>query len=164
MASPTRIPHIVIRSDKDTHFTGALAQNAGEDEDLAHPSYAGFPTAGHAKKPDAIASSRIFIRELRVWSDQNLSWEVQFYSKDTFDDTDADVDTFLGSFTFAVADGLQVAGAGLYRYNQTKLELFYYDADKTGEIHMKLVNRSTTSKNAGATGEVVVEIAAEPLA
>ena len=160
MARSERIPHIIIRSDKDNHFTGAIIQNADEEENLAHPSYAGFP-AGQI--PDGISRARLYIRELRVWSDQNLSWEVQFYSSDTFENADADLDTFLGSFTFAVADGLQLAGAGLFRYSQTKLELYYFDADNTGEIHVKLVNRSATSKNAGATGEVVVAIAVEPM-
>ena len=158
-----RSRHLIIRSDKDSHFVDSLAQHAGEEENIAHPSYAGFPTTQNVVIPENIKKAYLYIRELRVWSDQNLSWEIQFYSTDGFEDTNADLDTFLGSFTFAETDGLQSAGTGLYRYSQTKLELFYFDADATGEIHVKLINRSSTSKNAGGTGEVVIEIAAEPV-
>lgn len=148
-------PLFKIRTDKDAEFTGAIAQNAGEDENLTFPGYAS------AAIGNLEAQARFWVRELRIWSDQNLSWEVQFYSKDIFDDTDADLDTFLGAHQFAVADGLQIGGSGLYRYVATGLSLFVKDGDGTGEVHVKLVNRSATSKNAGATGEVVLEIGAE---
>jgi hypothetical protein len=148
--------HIFIRSLKGTHFTGAIAQNAGEAEDIA------IPGAG-SSAGDYSLRGYLYIREIHLWADQNLSWEVQFWADDDYDETDVDLDAFLGSYTFAVADGLQNAGTGLYRYSQTKLELSYVDRDVTGEIHIKLVNRSATGKNAGGTGEVVVEVVAEKL-
>lgn len=152
--------HLVIRSDKDTHFTGALAQNAGEEENIVLALY----TAMAATRLGAIEpakSARLTIREITVISDENLAWEVQFYKSDDFANSDLDLDDFLFSHAFSASDGAQVGGTGAFYYNQTKLEGAYYDADGTGEIHIKLVNRSAASKSADAAGEVVVEVRAE---
>ena len=152
--------HLIIRTDKDTHFVGALAQNAGEAADIVLDLYTAMAATRLGAKEPA-KSARLIVREIRIWSDQNLAWELQFWADDDYEETNADLDAFLGSHKFAVSDGAQNAGTGLYRYCQTKLELFYTDRDLTGEVHLKLFNRSATSKNAGATGEVVVELAAE---
>ena len=143
----------VLRSDKDTHFTGGLAQNASEDENIAIPGYSSAVLGSGAV--------RFFVREIRIISDQNLIWEVQLFAKDTFGTSDADTDSFLGAHQFAVADGVQNDGAGFFYYSAVGLDLFYHDADDTGEFHITLVNRSAGAKNAGATGEIVVELGLE---
>lgn len=138
-------PAAIISSDKDVNFTGALAQNAG-----ANANIVGLPDN------DGVIAS------LALLADQQLAFEVQFYSRDTFDNADLDLDTYLGSYRFAEGDGIQVAGAGSFKYDVSHLDLPYRDADGTLELHIKLVNRSAVGKNAGATGEVVVRVTFEP--
>ena len=69
-----------IRSDKDTHFTGSLAKNVGEEENLT-----------------GLIANRIKITEVTIHSDQPLHYQLQFFSKDTFVDSDLDYDTFVGA-------------------------------------------------------------------
>jgi len=142
-----------VRSDKDTHFTGAIAQNASEAEDIALPgALAGIN-----------GNARSHLRSITILSDQNLAWEVMLFSSDTQEDTDADVDTMVGWWQFSTAGAVQLAGAGLFRYYIDGLAVPYVDDDNSGELHVKLVNRSATGKNAGATGEVIIELALEPM-
>jgi hypothetical protein len=142
-----------VVTDKDTHFTGAIAQNASEEENVA------LPAALAGVNGDA----RGIIRAFTVLSDQNLDWQLIFCSKDIFTDTDLDIDSTMLTYRFtASTDALQIGGTGPYYYFKDGLELPYVDEDKTGELHISLVNRSATGKNAGATGEVVVKIYIEP--
>lgn len=145
MATLPLLPMALIASDKDVDWTGALALNAGANANLV-----GLPANQGA------------IESISILSDQNLGWEIQVYSRDTFDNADLDLDTYLGSVRFAEGDGLQVAGAGAFRYDATNLGIAYIDSDGTREIHAKLVNRSVIGKNAGATGEIVVKFGFRP--
>lgn len=130
----------IVSSDKDTNFTGAIVQNASEDENLS------------------LGQNEVTIISVGLTSDQNLEWEVWFYRTDQFDDSDLDTDSFIAKVEFVAADGEQLAGAGKFVYNLSTLAIPYIDADETQELHVKLVNRSAASKNAGATGEVVLRI------
>lgn len=51
-----------------------------------------------------------------------------------------------------------------YHLNIKNVDLPYEDLDKTKEIHVLLKNLSPTAKNAGADGEVVIEVKYEPAA
>jgi hypothetical protein len=136
-----------------THFTGAIAQNAKEDENITLPGAL-----------DGIGgNARGYIRGIMIQSDENLAWELAFWSSDTFDDTTLDDDDFLSRWSFAAADGVRFGGANQYYYYIEGLEIPYVDDDKSGELHMSLVNRSAASKTAGAGGEVVVEVFIEPM-
>jgi len=144
MSWGSRNPAYAIRSDKDTHFSGALAQNAKEDENISIPF------------------SRGWITGIRVTSDENLAWEIQVFRTDGFDDANYDLDSFGGGYAFAAADGKQVAGAGPYYYAVDGLGMYYVDKDvnaiAAGELHIRLVNRSAAAKTAGSNGEAVVEV------
>ena len=143
-----------VRTDKDTHFTGAIAQNASEEENVVLPgALAGIR-----------GNARGYIRSITVVSDQQLAWELGFFSADSFEDADADVDTHIAAWPFQAADGIQIAATGLYRYYVDGLAIPYLDDDGTFELHVALINRSATGKNAGATGEVAVEFEIEPTA
>lgn len=144
----------ITASDKDTHFTGALIQNAAEEENISFN--ADWATAQMQKAE---------VSAVAVVSDQQLDWEIQFYSTDTQGDTDEDVDTFITSILLPATDGKQNAATGLYRYdaNPAFLPFYYHDADNTGEWHITLVNRSATAKTAGAAGSLVVKISARPV-
>lgn len=69
-----------LRSDKDLHFTGAIAQNGEEQENIA-----------------GLISNRIIIRGVTINSRQALKYRLSFYKKDTFSQSDVDDDTFVGS-------------------------------------------------------------------
>jgi len=130
----------VIRSNKDTLFTTALATNAIDIENL-----------GAAPTPN------IIISRVTVLSDQNLDWDLMFFKNNTAQpNADADLDAMVDWVRFEDSDGVQVAGAGLWRYSVSGLELRYASDD--GNVYVGLINRNAVAKNAGATGEIVVEL------
>lgn len=69
-----------IRSDKDVHFTGALAKNESEQENLTE-----------------LISNKIIIQGVAISAAQSLHFRLEFYSKDSFTDSDLDEDTFIGA-------------------------------------------------------------------
>ena len=143
---------IEVKTDKDTHFTGALVTNAAENENVVlAPALAGV--GGNA---------RAQLRSIAIISDQNLDWEVMLFRKDTFGTSDLDTDSFVGRWTFAAADAVRIAGAGSYYYYIDGLDEAYTDEDASGELHVTLLNRNAVAKNAGATGEIVVKLRFEP--
>jgi hypothetical protein len=151
------IPIHHIRSDKDTHFTGALVQYAAENENLAFPS-------------GLVGCGECVIEAIIIQSDQNLDWYVYIFGSDGFDDTDLDADYFIEYVAFATTTGLQIAAANQYYYSSTNLNIPYKDRDwddsatTAAELHIALVNRNATAKNAGATGEIVLDFIIRPVA
>ena len=148
---------IEYRSDKDTHFTGGLAQNAGEFETLSRTSGNPYP-----------ASNRFIIEKIAVQSDQNLDWDVVLWSGAAADATDLDADLFVEYEAFATTAGKQIAGANQFYYATSGLSIPYIDGDverrsNSPQVHVTLVNRNAAAKNAGATGEVVVVITMRPV-
>lgn len=134
-----------IRSDKDTHFTEAIAQNAKEDENIA-----------------GLLSNNIRITKVAIQSDQQLDYRLIFWATDQFDNTDLDVDDFMAEREMDLtAYGFRIAGANQWYMELDNLGIQYSDDDATHELHISLQNLSATGKNAGATGEVVVEITYE---
>lgn len=143
-----------LRSDKDTHFTGALAQNAIEVESINFPSI--WRTAG---------VNECIIEGLSIQSDQNLEWDVYIFTSSEFDNTDLDLDVMIDMFNFPTTAGKTIAGANQYYYPfpANNISIPYSDAENTGKLHVGLVNRSATGKNAGATGEIVIRFALRPI-
>ena len=126
-----------LSTDKDTHFTGALVQYAKADEDLA-----------------GLVSNKLRFTSIAVEADQNLDFWLIFWSKDTKDDTNLDLDAFRGAIEFDLSTyGIRPGGAGQYYLSLEDVNLDYDDEDGTKEIHMSLYNADATAKNAGATGE-----------
>ena len=76
-----------------------------------------------------------------------------------------DLDTFLDYFNFPTTSGKQLGGTAQFYYASVSnnVAIPYRDNDKTSKLHISLVNRSATAKNAGATGEIVVKIAVRPI-
>ena len=97
-------------------------------------------------------------------SDENLGWEVAFWSKDSFEDTsDMDADAFRSRWSFVVAAGVQYGGTGQYYYYIDGLNIPYQDEDNSGELHISLVNRSSSGKSSGSSGEVIIAITMQPV-
>jgi len=129
----------LIRSDKDTDFTGPAGIG-----DILPANLTGLPAN----------SGRI--ESIAVLSDQNLAWEIALFTKDSFTNGDLDLDAYLASVRFAKGDGKQIASVGAYRYDAFGLGMPYKDVDGTNELHVGLVNRGPGAKSSGASGEVVV--------
>lgn len=152
-----------VRTDKDVEFTGAILQNAAEEENIVLSS--GLSGMN--------GQAELILRGITIISDQNLAWELQFFSSDLFQESNLDLDTFIARWSFAAADGVQIGATGTYEYYIDGLEIPLWDDDRvavtnagvtgTGELHVALVNRSATSKIAGATGEIVVTFWVEPM-
>lgn len=131
-----------LSSDKDTHFAGSLATNAKEDENIT-----------------GLVGDKIRIYGISLQADQPLHFWLLFWSKDSFDDTDLDADAFLGAIEVDLSLwGLRPGGAGQYYMSLEDVGLDYIDADATQELHVSLMNVDAASKNAGATGEVKVDV------
>lgn len=135
-----------VRSDKDDHFTGALGQYETEDENLS-----------------GLITNKTRISGIALTSDQQLRYKLLFWSRDTFADTNLDIDTFIGEMEMDLTVyGLQIDGTGKWYLNVTNLMLDYRDDDNTNEFHVSLMNMGGTGKTAGSDGEVVIEITYAP--
>jgi len=139
------IPLVLIRTDKDTHFTGSIAQNAHETESLTLPD----------------DYNELFIENISIQSDQNLEWDVMLWSSDKFNNADLDLDAFVALINFPTTAQKQIAGANQYYVDDNNLSICYPVADDN-KLHISLCNRSATAKNAGATGEVIIKLFVRP--
>jgi hypothetical protein len=141
----------IVRSDKDTHFTGAIVTDAGEAESIT-----GLP------------AYKCVIEALNIISKENLAWEVELYTKNTHDDAaDMDNDSYIGSVRFTAGDGK--TDGTYYKYSTANSVVNfrgvpYVDEDGEGsqELHAILRNRSAASKSAGAAGEAVISVQVRP--
>lgn len=130
----------ILRSDKDTHFTGAIVQNATEEENIT-----------------GLITNTIRITGVAIQSDQQLDYRVILFGTDGFADTNLDLDYLESEVELDLLSyGWRIAGANQYYMAVTGLSIDYEDLDATKELHVALQNLSATAKNAGATGEVVV--------
>ena len=137
-----------VWSDKDVHFTGALNQNAKEDESLCVDS-----------EKDNIGINTMEIVQVCVQSEQNLDWNIMLWGSNGYDNTDLDKDYFIDYIKFSKAMGRQIGGANQWYYGITNVSVGYYDRDGLSQIHLSLANKSSTAKIAGASGAVRIGIA-----
>lgn len=141
-----------LDSDKDTHFTGVLAQNAIENESIDFPDLMG-----------GVGVTDIIIEGISIQSDQNLEWDIILWSDDSYNTTDLDTADMVDYFNFPAASGKQIAGANQYYYPLPANYISIPYRSKDSKMHVGLINRSATAKNAGATGEVKVRFMIEPV-
>lgn len=145
MAAIPLLPQARIQTDKDAQFTDALIKDAAENEDLV-----------------GLNGNEGIIESVTIIATQQLAYEVSFYGTDTFRTADMDNERFLGSVKFAEGDGIQIAGAGSFRYDVHDLGISVRDFDETMELHVTLCNRSNAAKIAGAGGALSVAITFRP--
>lgn len=151
---------IAVRTDPATQFIGALAQNAAATVNLAQAQAGQDSGDGYLDGGLVSASLQARLRSLLIQSRENLAWEVWLWGKDTFNAslTDPAQNFPLGRWAFTAAMGVQIAGAGLWYYYIDGLDQAYVDLDRTGELHLMLVNRSAAAKSAGADGAVCLQL------
>ena len=139
---------LIIETDKDSHFTGAITQFSHETENLT-----------------GLSDNKIFIRGVNIQSDQPLKFRLIFWTSDSFSDVDLDLDSYIDDVVLDMSDEqstFRISSAGQYYLNISNLNILYEDEDSSNEIHCSLQNLSATSKIAGATGEVQIDIKYAP--
>lgn len=143
-----------LDTDKDTHFTSGLAQHAMETESVAFPSDWG-----------TIGIDECIIESIVIQADQNLEWDIYIWSEAEVDNTDIDLDKFVDYANFPTTSGKQIGAANQFYYASpaNNVKIPYKDQDHTQKIHVGLVNRSATAKNAGATGEIKLRLGIRPV-
>lgn len=154
---------ILVRTDPATQFTGALAQNAAATVNLAMnftgPAGDGYvdPGLGAGK------TLKARLRSILIQSRENLDWEVWLWGKNTFNAsaTDPAQNFPFGFVALAGSGAKQIAGAGLYTYFVSGVDVPYLDLDVSGQLHLMLVNRAGAGKSAGAAGAVGIQLAFE---
>ena len=91
-ADLSRFPSRNVVSDSKVHFTSALAKNESEQENLT-----------------GLVSNKALIRNVAINSAQALHFRLEFYSRDSFTNSDLDVDTFLGAVDLDLSEYGQLA-------------------------------------------------------
>ena len=128
-----------VKSLIGTHFTGALAQYAAEEENLT-----------------GLDDSEITITSITAYSEQNLDMRVWLFETDGFQETtaaDFDDDEFIESVHLdAPTDGHRYKNANGYYVSATDLNIDYEDLDATSEIHAALEIVGATAKLASGSG------------
>lgn len=120
--------------------------------------------------PESIAAGRhcrARILEIRLWTSKLIKYGVQIYSKSgLLGGAAIDAETYLGEWQFGntgnPGDGSKPTGFSFFYYYINGQDITYQDDDKTGKLHLALVNwDGAVDKLAGDT--VVIELAMEPL-
>lgn len=140
ISKPERIT--LFSTNKDTHFTGALAMNAKEDESIT-----------------GLLANSIMIRGVNAQSIQNLKYRLIFWGSSEFDNADTNIDSYVSDVVLDFTDTLsafRIAGAGQYYLDVGGLEIPLNTANLT--LYCSLQNLSATSKLAGSTGAVQFDI------
>ena len=81
-----KYPSRSLSSDASTHFTDELGKNESEQENLTE-----------------LTSNKVIVRGISISSNQALRFRLEFYSKNSFTDSDLDVDTFIGAVDLDLA-------------------------------------------------------------
>lgn len=135
-----------IATNPATDFILAIAQNAGQ--------YLGLT----ATQLGILAKGRV-ARVVMATLD-NKDWEIYFFSTAANNTGLPSTTKYLGRCAFVVADGKQIAGAGLFLYDKS-CDIVIHDEGAASKIHMVLVNRSAVANTAGAD-RIGIELQIDP--
>jgi hypothetical protein len=144
---------LTAKSAEATQFTTAIAQNAGEQEDIQLTG--GLAGVG--------GNALNLLLGLAIVSKENLAWEVMLFNKATGPNADPAIDSFIGRWTFTTGDSVQIGGTGLFYFYIFGLEVPYRDEDYTGKLHVVLINRSAAAKTADANGYLTIKFDLQPM-
>lgn len=139
-----------FKTDPSTQFRAAIAQNAKTDLDFTLP-----PTLAGVN-----GDARSLLKSLTIVSIENLAWELWLWRSATHATLTGGVtaagSNVIGRWTFAAGDGIQDV-TGDFIYYIDGLEIPVTDDDKTGKLHLSLVNRSVASKSANDAGAIQIK-------
>lgn len=119
---------------------------------------AGVPPSG---------SRRFLIRAIEYLAMEAVGLEFDFFGSSVGPTANVDTDNFIARYQFASANGVQYAGAGLYRFYVDGLAIPYYDLDTANSVtpptlHVGVQNVDTVAKSAGAPGAIACTFWLEP--
>jgi hypothetical protein len=143
-------------------FAAGSAENARLDVDIPIPASLG----------SGYGSTRCMIKSIVVVSQDNHAWEIAFWSSAARSSLTAPNtwNTWLGSWPFTAADGVQYGATGSWYYYEPSFDLPYRDDDanankatypnnQIGLIHISLIDR-TGALTAGHS--VLVKLYCQP--
>lgn len=131
----------VIKTIASAHFTDSIAQNEHESENITE-----------------LFSDSVYVRGVNIQTTQNLHFRLIFWNKDTFENTDLDVDSYIDHVDLDIpTNGFRIwDGAAFHQYylDISGLGLIYEDLDETKELHISLQNLSPIAKSAGSNIQI----------
>lgn len=145
----------ILETDKDTHFTGAIALNAIEYEDIGPPTTL-LPYQG-------LNANKITIRGINVQCTSALAFRFWVFGTDAHADADLDVDSFSDYIELDLAtNGERIAGAGQYYYKDTNIRMEYEDEDEDFTLHSGLQIFGGAGKLASPAEYVQIDVSYSP--
>lgn len=115
-----------------------------------------------------VNSRRYFIRSVAVDAMEHIGMTFLFYASTVGPTADVDTDRFISSFGFVAGQGVQSAGAGLWRYYVDGLSIPYY-MDGSGNLlnpptlNVVLQLQGAVAKSANAAGAIKATFHLEPM-
>lgn len=154
-----------VDSDRDRHFTDALAQNASEFENITIPGVAGVLPKTTAGGGSAFGRAGMFIESVRILAATDHDWLLAFYSRDPTRQGLISGGTGIGGSAerlaatpyFGALIGAVILNSTLWTtasefvYATDGLSIPYVDEDGLGQLHVGLVNLDTKTKGALGT-------------
>lgn len=151
-----------VRTISTEHFTGAIIQNAAENEAI---SVGELANNGAGWGIAAGKHMRTRVHDIRLLSVENLAWAVELYGTEaSFPENNPSIDNeiFLGRWEFQAADGRKDTADDYWKYWVPGLDMSFQDMASLGKLYVRLVNLSAAAKTAGAGGAIVIEFGLEP--
>ncbi|MBT9142837.1 MAG: hypothetical protein DDT29_01233 [Dehalococcoidia bacterium] len=137
---------ITLRTNKDLHFTEAIAQNMTEREIVS-----------------GLIADKIRIISLAIQSRERLRYRLILFSGRGFTNTNLNLDTFRSEQEFDLPVwGLRIGEIGQFYMSIDGLSIEYEDKERTRTLYVALQNLSIARKSVGAAGEVVLEFTYAP--
>jgi len=130
---------VMVKSDKDLHFTTELITNAIEKEAFT-----------------GLGIDHGVIRSIVIESIQNLDWDLYFWENSTNNSTDLDLDKAIGWVALPNTIGFQIGATGQYYYVKHDLYIPIRNLAHNETLYVGLVNRNGTQKEADASGYITV--------
>ncbi|MBA7657281.1 hypothetical protein ES703_65216 [subsurface metagenome] len=133
-----------VVSDKDIHFTGEIAKNGVERENIP-----------------GLRTNRVRISKISIQSDQRLFYEVLIYGSSDFEEANLEDDYFVASVELNLPIYAAQQVTDQWKLDIEGINIDYVDLNRTKQIHVVLKNLSPTSKNQGTSGEVKLSFLCE---
>ena len=141
----------ILSSNKNSHFTGAIALNAIEYEDI-----------------DGLVASKINIRGIYLQVKEAMLYTLWLWKDSGHANTDLNLDSNKDMINLDVGtSGKRIAGTGQYYLSLTGLTVSYEDTEPPSaagkyKLHCGLMVSSGAGKSAGVPGEVQFDISYSP--
>lgn len=139
-------PEKIITSDRTLHFTNQLVKNESENENIS-----------------GLSTNTCIINGISVQSKQALIYKLMLWKKNTFNNIDMNLDTYIGCIDIDLTskDTIKMEN-NPYRLNIEDIRFIYQDLDSTNTLHISLLNMSDEIKKSGIDGEIKLDIKVSP--